>query len=227
HVSPAPNPTHRAEARSAGQNHDGRRRRPAWTMDDSRSRRSSASRLGNGSDMRLLLEVLTHGRLPWIEQLPALRVACCADPNRSCCGGSGALGVVPDAPRRPRDPVAVGWRGTPRLAACSARRSDRSSRTHTQSGSCRTCRRRGASVCSDAARGCPNTSDWGTVQTWGSSLGISGLSAPTLPRRGRYSAPLAGTGGTGRPDFACSRWEVEPDRAIVEEERGPAPTPTP
>src|SRR5690606_11648395 len=60
-----------------------------------------------------------------------------------------------------------------------------------------------------------------------SSLGISGLSAPTLPRWGRYSAPLAGTGGTGRPDLACSRWEVEPDRAIVEEERGPAPTSAP
>src|SRR5690606_26221749 len=59
------------------------------------------------------------------------------------------------------------------------------------------------------------------------SFGISGPSAPTLPRRGRYSAPLAGTGGTGRPDLACSRWEVEPDRAILEEERGPAPASAP
>src|SRR5690606_5992338 len=41
HVSPAPNPTQMPEPRSAGQNHDGRRRRPAWTMDDSRSLVSS------------------------------------------------------------------------------------------------------------------------------------------------------------------------------------------
>src|SRR5690554_3989477 len=54
-VSPRPNPAQMAEPRSAGQNQSGRRRRPAWTMDDSRSRRSSASRLENGSDMRLLL----------------------------------------------------------------------------------------------------------------------------------------------------------------------------
>src|SRR5690606_7379656 len=43
-VSPRPNPAQMAEPRSAGQNQSGRRRRPAWTMDDSRSRRSSASR---------------------------------------------------------------------------------------------------------------------------------------------------------------------------------------
>src|SRR5690554_7746532 len=41
HVSPAPNPAQMPEPRSAGQNHDGRRRRPAWTMDDSRSLVSS------------------------------------------------------------------------------------------------------------------------------------------------------------------------------------------
>src|SRR5690606_2506435 len=55
-ASPMPTPEQIAELRSIGQNHDGRRRRLAWTMDDSRRRRSSASRSGNGdSDMGLLL----------------------------------------------------------------------------------------------------------------------------------------------------------------------------
>src|SRR5690606_10340646 len=40
-VSPRPNPAQMAEPRSAGQNQSGRRRRPAWTMDDSRSLVSS------------------------------------------------------------------------------------------------------------------------------------------------------------------------------------------
>src|SRR5690606_26993092 len=43
----------------------------------------------------------------------------------------------------------------------------------------------------------------------GSSLGISGLSAPTLPRRGRYSAPLAEAVETDRPNvLAYSRWRA-------------------